>query len=56
MDLDRILEIITVWLPQVVTIASIVVALTPTPKDNAIIDGIYKVIEVLALNIGKAKE
>lgn len=56
MDVDKIVEVITVWLPQVVTIASIVVALTPTPKDNAILSGFYRIIEALAFNIGRAKE
>tara|TARA_R110000787_G_scaffold41592_2_gene102614 strand:- start:870 stop:1034 length:165 start_codon:yes stop_codon:yes gene_type:complete len=40
----------------VVCLASIVCALTPTPKDDAMISKFYKMLELLALNIGKAKE
>ena len=35
--------------------ASAITALTPTPKDDTIVRRIYKVIETLALVIGKAK-
>jgi hypothetical protein len=40
----------------VVCLASIVCALTPTPKDDAMIARLYKIVELLALNIGKAKQ
>ena len=36
--------------------ASIVVAATPTPRDNQILGKIYKVIEFFALAVGKAKQ
>ena len=36
--------------------ASVIVALTPTPKDDAVIAKLYKVIETIALVIGKAKQ
>ena len=50
--MEQILEIIT----GVIACASIICAITPTPKDNAIVQSIYRFIEMLALNIGKAKE
>jgi hypothetical protein len=40
----------------VVCAASIICSLTPTPKDDALIARFYKIIEVAALNIGKAKQ
>ena len=40
----------------VVCAASIICSLTPTPKDDAMIAKLYKIIEVMALNIGKAKQ
>ena len=43
-------------LTSIVTGASALAALTPTPKDDSIIGKIYKVIDFLALNIGKAKD
>lgn len=36
--------------------ASAIVALTPTPRDNAIVGKFYKLIEIAALVIGRAKE
>lgn len=41
---------------MVCAIASAIAALTPTPKDDVIIGKIYKVVDLLALNIGKAKD
>ena len=29
---------------------------SPTPKDDALIGRLYKIVEIAALNIGKAKE
>jgi hypothetical protein len=43
-------------LTSIVTGASALAALTPTPKDDSIIGKLYKVIDFLALNIGKAKD
>ena len=39
-----------------VAFCSAICALTPTPKDDAIIAKVYKLLELFALNIGKAKE
>ena len=44
------------WITVVVTVASLVAASTPTPKDDVWIGKLYKFIDLLALNIGKAKE
>jgi hypothetical protein len=40
----------------VITLASAVTAMTPTPKKGTPLAFAYKLIEVLALNIGKAKD
>ena len=40
----------------IVAAASAIAALTPTPKDNAVAAKAYKVLDWLALNIGKAKD
>tara|TARA_R100001443_G_C3286519_1_gene161714 strand:- start:439 stop:636 length:198 start_codon:yes stop_codon:yes gene_type:complete len=44
------------WITSIVTIASIVAASTPTPKDDEWIGKLYKLIDLLAVNIGKAKQ
>ena len=36
--------------------ASIICSLTPTPKDDALIGRLYKILEVCAMNIYKAKD
>ena len=36
--------------------ASAITALTPTPKDDAIVAKAYKLIEMLAMVVGKAKQ
>lgn len=41
--------------PMVVTICSIIAAATPTPKDDAWIGKFYRLIDIMALNIGNAK-
>ena len=36
--------------------ASIICALTPTPADDKMIGKLYKILEIAAINIGKAKK
>ena len=40
----------------VVAAASAVAALTPTPKDDSVVAKAYKVLDWVALNVGKAKD
>ena len=51
-DLEQILGIIGI----VIGAASAIAAATPTPKDDVIIGKVYKIIDLLALNVGKAKD
>ena len=44
------------WITTIVTVASIAAASTPTPKDDEWIGKLYKFVDLLALNIGKAKQ
>lgn len=50
----EIMEIIN-WLTAFVTVASVVSAMTPTKKDDAIVAKITKIIDLLALNVANAK-
>ena len=43
-------------LTAAVTLASAVAAMTPTPLDDIWVAKAYKFLDVIALNIGKAKE
>jgi len=36
--------------------ASVITAMTPTPKDDMVLGKIYKIIEMIALVVGKAKQ
>ncbi len=44
------------WITIIVTVASLIAASTPTPKDDVWIGKLYKFVDILALNIGKAKQ
>ena len=44
------------YITMIVTIASLIAASTPTPKDDEWVAKLYKFVDLLALNIGKAKE
>ena len=41
--------------PMVVTVCSIIAAVTPTPQDDAWMAKLYKFIDIMAINVGKAK-
>ena len=43
-------------IPVVISICSVIVALTPTPADDKVWAKVYKYLEVLVLAIGKAKD
>ena len=43
-------------IPYLVMAASIIAALTPTPKDDELVAKAYKFLDLIALNIGKAKQ
>lgn len=52
--MDSIIFIISV-IPDLVMAASVICAITPTPKDDELLSKAYKILELLAINIGKAK-
>lgn len=47
---------IFMWITAIIAIASLVAAVTPTPKGDKLSGKLYKAIDFLALNIGKAKD
>tara|TARA_R100000656_G_scaffold13137_1_gene13600 strand:- start:568 stop:747 length:180 start_codon:yes stop_codon:yes gene_type:complete len=47
---------ILMYLTAAVTACSAIAAVTPTPKDDAAIAWAYKILDMVALNFGKAKE
>lgn len=55
MDILKVLSDLAAIAPMVVTVCSIVAAVTPTPKDDQWISKLYRFIDIMALNIGKAK-
>lgn len=52
MSLFEILTAVT----SVISVAAAIAAVTPTPKDDAWVAKAYKILDFLALNIGKAKD
>ena len=53
--LDTIMKTVGV-IPWIVSICSMIAAMTPTPLDDNLVGKAYKVIDWFALNIGRAKE
>tara|TARA_R110000787_G_scaffold211419_1_gene321273 strand:- start:238 stop:414 length:177 start_codon:yes stop_codon:yes gene_type:complete len=53
--MDMLVNLVTL-ITLIVTVSSLIAATTSTPKDDIWIGKIYKFIDMLALNIGKAKE
>jgi|TARA_R110002124_G_scaffold248824_2_gene413950 hypothetical protein len=53
--MEMIVSAVT-YITMIVTIASLIAASTPTPKDDEWVAKLYKFVDLLALNIGKAKE
>ena len=49
---EGILAILT----STIALASAVAAMTPTPKDDGVVKKLYKIVDLLALNVGKAKD
>ena len=52
MDIMEIVGYVT----MIVTGARLVAASTPTPKDDVWIGKLYKLIDLLAINVGKSKQ
>ena len=44
------------WACAVIAAASAFAALTPTPKEGTVLAKVYKIIDFLSVNIGKAKD
>lgn len=53
--MEMIVSAVT-YITMIVTVASLIAASTPTPKDDEWVAKLYKFVDLLALNIGKAKE
>jgi len=53
---DINIEQIVMWVSVASVAASAITAITPTPKDDAWLAKVYKVIEALGLVVGKAKQ
>lgn len=49
---EELLAVIT----AAVTLASVISAMTDTPKDDAVVSKIKRFIDALAINVGKAKK
>jgi len=53
---SRIMETIISYVTAIISAASIIAAVTPTPKDDSLVAKVYAIIDLLAVNIGKAKD
>ena len=53
--LDLILKLIQI-VPWIISAASLVAAITPTPKDDLWVGKVYKLLDCCAIKVGKAKD
>ena len=53
--MDQLIELFNI-VTAVVAACSAIAAVTPTQTDDSMVAKAYKVIDLLAINIGKAKE
>ena len=52
MNLETIIEIVT----AAVTLASTIAAVTKTPNDDHWVGKVYRILDFLAMNVGRAKD
>jgi len=50
------IESIIALIPIIISTASAIAAITPTPQDDSLLAKLYKLLDVIALNVGKAKQ
>tara|TARA_B100000287_G_scaffold256315_1_gene240924 strand:+ start:387 stop:548 length:162 start_codon:yes stop_codon:yes gene_type:complete len=53
--MDQLIDLLNI-VTAIIAACSTIAALTPTPTDDSLVAKAYKVIDMLAINIGKAKE
>lgn len=51
---EVITEVLTVG-PQVIGVAAVIAAVTPTPADDGVVAVLRKILDMLAFNFGQAK-
>lgn len=54
--MENLITTIFNYATAIISAASIIAAVTPTPKDDNIIAKIYRLLDLAAINIGKAKD
>ncbi len=40
----------------IISLSSAIAAATPTPREGSLVSKLYRIIDILAINIGKAKD
>lgn len=56
MNIWQVLSDVAAIAPMVISVCSVIAALTPTPKDDIWLGKLYRFIDIMALNVGKAKQ
>ena len=54
--MENLINTLFNYATAIISAASIIAAVTPTPKDDNIIAKIYRLLDLAAINIGKAKD
>ena len=53
--IDQLIDLLNMA-TAIVTACSAIAAITPTPVDDTLVSKAYKIMDFLAINVGKAKE
>jgi len=53
--MDQLIELVNIATALIAS-CSAIAAVTPTPRDNSVVAKAYKIIDMLAINVGKAKD
>ncbi|MEK9923707.1 MAG: hypothetical protein VW521_12635 [Rhodospirillales bacterium] len=56
MNVMQLISDLAAIAPMVVTVCSVIAAVTPTPQDDAWMAKLYRFIDIMAINVGKAKQ
>ena len=56
MSVETVIDTIIQYIPHVVTFCSAIAAITPMPKTEGVLKTIMRIVDVLAINVGHAKD
>jgi len=53
---EQLQTAVTVWLPQIITVASLILVWAPRPDPNTRLGKLYRVLQIAAMAVGNARQ